>query len=85
VVVIGFSSDSDMPQICIPKPKEPEAERKISIYRVAARWKIPAFYARHKLLMHGVPFIKVEQPAIEGVMLRDLLELERRIAVDGDK
>jgi hypothetical protein len=73
------------PKIRVSKPKEPEAERKISIYRVAARWKIPAFYARHKLLMHGVPLVRVEQPAIEGVRYVDLLELERRIAANEDE
>ena len=52
------------PKIRVSKPKEPEAERKISIYRVAARWKIPAFYARHKLLM--------ARPARTGFNLRDI-------------
>jgi hypothetical protein len=73
-----------MPEICIPKPKEPEAERKISIYRVAARWKIPAFYARLKLQLHSIEFVRVEQPAVEGVMWSDLLELERRLR-DGEE
>jgi hypothetical protein len=73
-----------MPQIRLPKLKEPETERKISVRQVAARWRIPTFYARHKLLMHGVPFVRVEQPAIEGVRYVDLLELERRLA-NGDE
>ena len=74
-----------MPEICIPRPKEPESERKISIYRVAARWKIPAFYVRLKLELHDVPIVRVELPSVEGVRFTDLLELERRLAVNGDE
>ena len=83
----GFEGCPDildlMPQISIPRPKPPEAKRKVSLQRVAARWKVPIFYVRHTLLMNGVPIVSIERPAAEAVMWRDLLELERKLPKEG--
>jgi hypothetical protein len=63
----------------IPKPSVPHDERKLSLSKVAARWRVPVRYARHRLLMAGVPLCDVPQPSTEGVLLKDLEAYEERV------
>jgi hypothetical protein len=63
-------------QINIPEPPVPLPKRKVPLSRVAARWKVPVWYARKLLTDAGIELIEVPQPATTGVRMTDLLRFE---------
>lgn len=63
-------------QINIPEPPVPLPKKKLSLARVAARWKVPAWYAKKLLTDAGIELVEVEQPATTGVRMTDLLRFE---------
>jgi hypothetical protein len=63
--------------INIPEPPVPIPKRKLPLSRVAARWKVPIWYARKLLADAGIELIDVPQPATPGVRLMDLLRFEQ--------
>jgi hypothetical protein len=64
-------------QINIPEPPVPLPKRKVSLSRVAARWKVPTWYARKILTDAGIELVEVPQPATTGVRMTDLLRFEQ--------
>ena len=65
-------------QINIPEPPVPLPKKKVSLARVAARWKVPSWYARKLLTEAGIELVEVEQPTTAGVTMTDLLRFEQK-------
>jgi hypothetical protein len=64
-------------QINIPEPPVPLTKKKLPLVRVAARWKVPTWFARKLLTDAGIELVKVEQPTTTGVRMTDLLRFEQ--------
>jgi hypothetical protein len=50
-------------------------EQRLKLARVAARWRVPSWYAE-KLLKDAGILIDIEVPPVKGVRLEDLLRFE---------
>jgi hypothetical protein len=64
-------------QINIPEPPVPLPKRRVPLSRVAARWKVPSWYAKKLLTDAGVELVEVQQPPTTGVRMTDLLRFEQ--------
>jgi hypothetical protein len=68
-----------MPPIRIPDPPIPVEQQRISLERIARRWRRPVSHVRILLLQAGVPLINVPRSPTEGVKLTDLLAYEEEL------
>ena len=63
--------------IHIPAP--PKEKRGLTIVQVAGRWRVKTAQARYCLEQAGVRIVPIETPPVDGVLMRDLLELEKKM------
>jgi hypothetical protein len=51
----------------------------LSIPQIASRWRVKTAAARYLLEKAGVRIVTIQGPQVEGVLMRDLLELENAL------
>jgi hypothetical protein len=60
-------------------PEEP----RLSLDRVAGRWRMPVAFARIELQKAGIELVYIERTPIKGARLSDILRYEDRLRAKG--
>ena len=63
----------------LPPPPVPEEEQKLSVSKVATRWRAPSTYVKLKAKEAGIELVPVTLPPVPGIRMRDLLRLEAQL------
>jgi hypothetical protein len=65
--------------MAIRLPAAPTKKRGITIPQLANRWRVSTAEARYRLEQAGVRIVAIQVPPVDGVRMRDLLELEHAL------
>lgn len=65
--------------VAIHLPAQPKRKKGLSIPQIASRWRVKTAEARYRLEKAGVRIVTIQGPQVEGVLMRDLLELENAL------
>jgi hypothetical protein len=60
-------------------PKEP----RLSVDRIAGRWKMPVAFARIELEKAGIELVDIERTPTKGARLSDVLRYEAKLRAEG--